>query len=76
MKDFLMFKAEVKKRQVETGMTYKDLEQITKQNGANGGKGYTYKTIEKFMCNGYTCSDEMIAKAIAEALDIPEYLAT
>lgn len=67
MKDFLKFKGEVKKRQVETGMTYRDLEKIT---------GYSYKSIEKFMCGRYTCSDENIAKAIAEALDIPEYLAT
>lgn len=76
MKDFLKFKAAVKSRQVETGLTYKDLEQITKRNGANGGEGYTYKTIEKFMCGCYTCSDEKISKAIAEALNIPEYLAT
>lgn len=67
MKDFLKFKAEVKKRQVEKGMTYKDLEKAT---------GYSFKTVEKFMCGAYTCSDEKIAKAIAEALDIPEYMTT
>lgn len=67
LKDFLSYKAEAKKRQVEKGMTYKDLEKVT---------GYSSKTIEKFMCGAYTCSDEKIAKAIAEALDIPEYMAT
>lgn len=67
MKDFLKFKAEVKKRQVEKGMTYKDLEKIT---------GYSYKSIEKFMCGAYGSSGEAIAKAIAKALDIPEYMTT
>lgn len=67
MKDFIKFKAEVKKRQVETGMTYKDLEKAT---------GYSYKSIERFMCGAYGGSGEVIAKAIAKALDIPEYLTT
>lgn len=67
MRNFLVYKAEVKKRQVEKGMTYKDLAKAT---------GYSYKTIEKFMCGAYSCSDKKIAKAIAGALDIPEYMAT
>ncbi len=76
MKDFLAFKVEVKAKQVETGITYKDIVRITKQNKENKGKGYAEGTIEKFMCGAYGCSEKKIAKAIARALDIPEHMVT
>lgn len=67
MRDFIRFKAEVKKQLTLRGWTYKDLQVVT---------GYTYKTIEKFMCGKYGSNGDFVGKAIAKALDIPEHMAT
>lgn len=65
LRDYIAFKAEVKKQQCLKRLTYSDLEEIT---------GYKASTIEAFMC-GRKVTDN-VALALAKALDIPEHLAT
>ena len=65
LRDYITFKAEVKKQQCLKKLTYSDLEEIT---------GYKASTIEAFMC-GRKVTDN-VALALAKALDIPEHLAT
>lgn len=74
MKDFINFKAEVKSALVKKGWTYAELSEATKAAGANGGRGYSIKTIEKLMCGSYVASEDNIATAIAKVLDIPQSL--
>lgn len=65
MQNFIAFKAEVKKQLALREWTHADLAKV-----AGCSKG----TIDSFMC-GVRCS-ERLAKAIADALDIPEHIAT
>lgn len=65
MVDFIRFKAEVKKQMILRGWTNDDLAKAT---------GYKESTIRALMCGERT--GDAVCKAVAKALDIPEYLAT
>ncbi len=65
MVDFARFKAEVKKQLSLKNWKYADLAKAT---------GYSISTIESLMC-GSRASDK-VYKAVANALDIPEHLAS
>lgn len=65
MVDYVSFKAEVKKKLALKGWKYADLAKAS---------GYSVSTIESLMC-GARATDN-VCKAVAQALDIPEHLAS
>ena len=65
MRNYELFRAEIKKQQALRRWTYEDLGKAT---------GYKASTIEAFMC-GHKITDR-VALALAKALDIPEHMAT